>query len=545
MAKRMSKRARKNRAIRVVLIIILVLAALAVVVRQLRSEVDTQVQDRNQKTPLIATVTRGSISTTVSGSGNLAEEDVEEVLLHSGVEVEEVLVEVGDRISQGDLLARVDMSTVLAAMADVQDQLDALDEKIRDASGDEVDDVIRSALAGRIMKIYAQKGDDVSSVMYEHGALALLSLDGYLAVDIAAEGLTAGDSVTVIASDGTEFAGKVDAVTGGQVTVLISDQKSIYGDTVSVMDENGTDLGTGELYIHEMLKITGIAGTVSDVRVSENEKIKADRKLFTLKDTSFSANYTGLLEEREELEDQLRQLIRIYQEGALYADLSGTVSSVGEASQDVSTQNSYAGLVMGSATGTVSGGEEEQVVLSICPGNTMTASIYVDESSILSLELGQAASVTVEALGEETYSGTVTEIDTTASTSGGVTVYTVTVTLEKQEKMLSGMSADITIQIEGVENALLIPSDALTQTSALSYIYTGFNQETGELTGLVEVTTGMNNGDFVEILSGLQEGDQIYYFEKQDFGFQFPFGNMGSATGVTMPGGYTGNSGGR
>ncbi len=45
---------------------------------------------------------------------------------------------------------------------------------------------ISASVSGRIKKIYAAAGDSVSGVMYEHGALMLLSLDGYMAVDIDA-----------------------------------------------------------------------------------------------------------------------------------------------------------------------------------------------------------------------------------------------------------------------------------------------------------------------------------------------------------------------
>ncbi len=554
MAKRMSKQMRKKRAVRVTLILVIVLAILAGGVGILRQRVSTQVNAGNAEEVQTATVSRGSITTVVSGSGNLTDEDVEELKLHGTVEIDETLVEAGDTVEEGQLLATVNMSTVLSAMSQVQGEIDDLDEEIGEATGDELEDSVKTTVAGRVMKVYAAKGDDVSTVLYEHGALALLSLDGYLAVDIETESLAAGDGVTVTDSDGTSYDGTVETVSGGVAKILISDKSADYGDTVTVTDSEGTTLGTGELYIHEELKITGIAGTIKAVTVSEHEKVKANKTLFTLTDTSFSANYTSLLEEREELEEQLQQLIKIYQDGAVLAPISGTISSVGEESSSTSTD--YGTFNMGESATTAT---EEQTLLSICPGTKMTVSISVDETDILSLEEGQTASVGVDALGEETVSGTVTEIDTTATSSGGVTVYTVTVTFDKTEKMLSGMSADVAIVIEGVEDALLIPSDALTQTSSTSYVYTSFDAETGELGGMVEVTTGLNNGSFVEITGGLSENDTVYYFESQDQGFgNFGnFGGMGGFGGGQMPGGnFTGapdfggnmpggNSGGR
>lgn len=544
MAKRVSKAARKKQIVRVVLIIVIVLAILAAIVGALRKRVTEQVNEKDDEA-LTATVTKDSISTTVSGSGNLADEDGEEIKLHGDVEIEEIMVESGDIVEAGDLLATVNMSTVLSAMGDIQTQLDELDDEIGEASGEELEDTVSAAVAGRIMKVYASKGDDVSTVMYENGALALLSLDGYMAVKIETETLSAGDTVTVTGSDNTTFKGTVETASNGNAVILISDEKSVYDDTVTVTDKDDKSIGSGKLYIHEMMKITGIAGTVEDVNISDNQKISADSKLFTLTDVSFSANYNSLLEKREELEEQLQQLITIYQDGAVLAPIAGTISDMESTSDAESTANNNYGMsgnIMSAMPNeTASDTSEEQILLSICPGTKMAVSISVDELDILSLEEGQSATISVDALENEYVEGTVTEINTDATSSNGVTAYSVTVTFDKTDKMLTGMSASVSVVIEGVDDALVIPSDALTQTSATSYVYTEYNEETGELGGIIEVTAGMNNGDYVEITAGLSEGDTIYYFEKEDNRSGFPFGDMGD---MNFGGGQMPNFGG-
>ncbi len=523
MAKRISKQARKVRDIRAALIVVIVVAGLAGAAGLLRRQVTSSVM-AGEDAALSATVSRGSITNVVSGSGNLTDEDVQAISLYTGVEIDEVLVETGDAVAEGDLLATVKMPTVLSAMADVQKQINDLDVNIGKVSGQELSDTLTTALAGRVMVLYAEAGSDVSTVMYENGALALLSLDGYLAVDIKTDSLTAGDAVTVTDENGNALSGTVKTVLNGTATVLVSDENAAYDASVSVAGSDGTTLGTGKLYIHELMKITGIAGTVESVAVSENQEVSANETLFTLADTSFSANYTSLLEQRSELEDELQQLITVYQDGAVLAPISGVISSVGS---------------------------DGETTLSICPGTKMTVSISVDETDILSLEAGQEATVNVDALGDDAVAGTVTEIDTSSATSsGGVTVYTVTVTFDKVDGMLSGMTADVSIVIEGVDDALLIPSDALTQTSSTSYVYTTYDEETGELGGMVEVTTGLNNGSYVEITEGLDEGDTVYYFEKEDN--SFGFGGMGGGRPGGMGGGdfgggmpdFGGNGGG-
>ncbi len=534
MAKRISKETQKKKAVRIILIVIIILAVLASIIGVLRRQVTGSLNDGEDEVQTTQ-ASIGSISNTVTGTGNLTDEDVEEIILHSEVEIDEIVAEIGDTVKKGDLLATVNMSTVLSAMSDVQNQIDELDEKIGDASGNEIDDSISSSVSGRVKKVYASKSDDVSTVMYENDALALLSLDGYMAVKIETEKLNVGDSVTVTTSDDAAYSGNVETATSSNAVILISDKSADYGDKVTVTDSKGTELGTGTLYIHEEMKITGIAGTISSVNISENQEISAGKVLFSLTDTSFSANYNSLLKERKDLEEQLQQLITIYRDGYVLAPFDGVISSVGSSTES-SSQGSYGSFSSGDTAQASTSSDE--ALLSISPGTKMTVSINVDETDILSLEEGQKATISVDALENETAEGTVTEIDTTATSSGGVTVYTVTVAFDKTENMLSGMSASVAIAIEGVENALIIPGDALTQTSASSYVYTSYDEETGELGGMVEVTTGMNNGDYVEITEGLSEGDTVYYFEKENNRFNFggmKFGND------SMSGSFGGN----
>ena len=118
-------------------------------------------------------------------------------------------------------------------------------------------------------------------------------------------------------------------------------------------------------------------------------------------------------------------------------------------------------------------------------------------------------------------------------------------TLEKTEAMLAGMTAAASITIEGVDNALLLPEDAVRKTSATAYVYTAYDEESGELGDMVEVTVGLSNGSYIEITGGLNEGDVVYYMENEEnmgmgdgrspFGGDFDFG--GNMPGGNMPGG--------
>ncbi len=494
----------RARAIRKIVSIVLVLAVvLAVGVYFAQRYVSQNYGTTTTEIQSVA-VTTGSIRSTVSGSGTLASEDVEEITYPSSVTLDTVYVSAGDSVSEGTLLASVNTASVITAMGQAQEALDELDEQIAEAAEEEADDEITTALAGRVMLVYAAEEDEVATVMYENGALLLLSLDGYLAVDLDTDALSAGDTVTVTDSAGEEYTGTVES-TIGSTTILVADDGPSYGDTVTVTDESGSEIGSGELYIHSALRITGYAGMVAEVEVEAGEEVDAGDTLFTLSDTSYSANYDSLLQQREELEETLRELIALYKSGAIYADISGVVESVGSSSSGSSS-------AYGMSTTTSSSGE--MTLVTISPDTQMSISLSVDETDILSLEVGQEAAVVISSISDETsYTGTVTAIDTTATSSGGVTQYTAVVTIDKQDGMLSGMSATVTITIEGVENALLLPEDAVTQTSTTAYVYTSYDETTGELGGMVEVTLGLSNGSYVEITDGLSEGDTVYYTE--------------------------------
>ena len=123
--------------------------------------------------------------------------------------------------------------------------------------------------------------------------------------------------------------------------------------------------------------------------------------------------------------------------------------------------------------------------------------------------------------------GTVTEIDKTASDGS----YTAVVTLDKVEGMLPGMTAGVDIRIEGVDDALLIPAEALHQSSSGYYVYTGYDEDSGEFSGRTDVVPGLSNSSYVEIKSGLEEGDTVYYTESQSFFGSMGFGGMGGQRG--------------
>ena len=143
--------------------------------------------------------------------------------------------------------------------------------------------------------------------------------------------------------------------------------------------------------------------------------------------------------------------------------------------------------------------------------DTAEISLTVDELDIARLSIGQAVTVTLDALPGQSFDGEITEIDPNGENSGGSTKYSVTVTLPRTEDMLTGMNAAVRVQLAENNDLLLIPLAAVQEDADGIYVCTGYDKSSDETTDPVEITTGLSDGENVEVLSGLSEGDTIYY----------------------------------
>ena len=130
--KKAKRRKRRKVVITVLVLLLLAGAGIVTAVTVLRNRVRTQFAAATAEV-LSYEAERGRISTTVSGSGSLSYPDSEDITVPGGVEVEEILVRPGDTLNEGDTIAAVDVNSVMTALADVQSQLEDLDDQINDA----------------------------------------------------------------------------------------------------------------------------------------------------------------------------------------------------------------------------------------------------------------------------------------------------------------------------------------------------------------------------------------------------------------------------
>ena len=137
----------------------------------------------------------------------------------------------------------------------------------------------------------------------------------------------------------------------------------------------------------------------------------------------------------------------------------------------------------------------------------------VDEYDISDVAVGQACTVTVTAL-EKSYDSSIAAIDYISASTGNVAYYSATAYVDVDGGALPGMQVTVTIPQEEAKDVVILKVDALSFDSTnQAFVY--MKNDAGEL-AKVNVTTGVSNGNYIEITSGLSDGDEVYVEAKAE-----------------------------
>jgi len=167
------------------------------------------------------------------------------------------------------------------------------------------------------------------------------------------------------------------------------------------------------------------------------------------------------------------------------------------------------------------------------------AEISLNEIDVAKVKVGQKVTLTLDAVPDLSITGEVAEIDTIGTVSQGVVSYTVKITFDTQdERVKPGMSVSAAIITEAKQNVLLVSNSAVKSNGNTQYV----EVLTGNTPQPQSVETGLSNDTMTEIVSGLKEGDKVVAQtittttsqsqSQQNTGFQIP--------GVTGGGGNFG-----
>ncbi|MDH7480287.1 MAG: efflux RND transporter periplasmic adaptor subunit, partial [Syntrophomonadaceae bacterium] len=143
----------------------------------------------------------------------------------------------------------------------------------------------------------------------------------------------------------------------------------------------------------------------------------------------------------------------------------------------------------------------------------MLVTIMVDEIDIPKVAVGQKAQITADALPGRQFSGEVVFVSSEGESENGVASFKVTIRIDQPEGLMAGMTVNADILVAEKTNVLLLPIEALQERAGRKYVTMAGSgdQKTAATSGgrQKEIKVGLSNETYVEVASGLEEGDQV------------------------------------
>lgn len=144
--------------------------------------------------------------------------------------------------------------------------------------------------------------------------------------------------------------------------------------------------------------------------------------------------------------------------------------------------------------------------------DTLEMTMQVEESELDTVYVGQEARIEIEALENKVITGYVTNINNTATYSSSGSKFKITVGFENDGEVLLGMSAKCSIILEKSENAIAVAKEAVQEDRNKKYVVV--KDENGR-TQEIEIETGIENDAYIEVKSGLSEGEIVLIEETE------------------------------
>ncbi|WP_027622996.1 efflux RND transporter periplasmic adaptor subunit [Clostridium lundense] len=313
--------------------------------------------------------------------------------------------------------------------------------------------------------------------------------------------------------------------------------------------------------------ITNNNGTIKDLNVNVGDKVKKGDKLFFVDSDQLTQN---LSKAESNLEKQKLQLSKaktsddIAMQNLAIDDAQNEVNYAMDAINKMTVTSPIDGVVV--AKNNVNGdtAQSGKAILTVADTTSMKIKVAVDELDIDKVKLGQKAEIKFDAIKDKVFEGTVEYISQVGNSSNNVTTYDVTVGIKDPTNIKIGMNANVNILVQSKANALVIPAEALIEKNGNKYVMVasgsngtdnskasdsnssnvGFqnSQSNGEagtnrrqsgsgaqgaygqasgsgrnssrfMTSgggkLVQIKTGLENENYIEVLEGVTEGEQL------------------------------------
>lgn len=515
-----------------------------------------------------ATVSKRDITSELSSSGTISPKDTYDITSLAEGEVTAAEFEEGDVVEKGQVLYRIDTSSMESQISSANNSLERSQESYQNALedyntalSDYSGNTYKATENGFIKTLSIKDGDKVSNgteiaAIYDDKTMKLKV--PFLSAE-AAQIVSGNGAILTLTDTGEQINGVVSSVsnmdvtlTGGRivryVTIEVANPGGITSETAATALV-GDFVSSMEAAFEPKLETTmkaDISSTVEIQRmlVKEGDYVTKGTPIFSIENKSAD------------------KLLRTYKDSLDKAQESlESAKSKLESTQDTYDNYTVTAPISGKVIKkTVKVGDK---ISKNTTGNTVLAVIYdmsnytfemlVDELDVKSVKAGQSVNITADAVSGKTFSGTVTNVSLQSSTSNGVTNYPVTVTLnDGLDELLPGMNVDGVIILDEAKDVIAIPADSLMRGNTVYVKDDSVKEKIGNVPAgfrSVEVSAGLISKDYVEIKSGLTEGEEVYVVQssvEKTSNNMMPggMGGMGGITGGGGPGGGRTGGGG-
>ena len=442
--------------------------------------------------------------------------------------------ELGDTIQKGDVLYVIDSSDVEGDLESAQLSVSQAQRSYDDAADARN---VRTKIGGEVSSFAVAAGDAVQAgqtvATVRDTSVMLLAVDFPAA---EAQSFAVGQAAQVMPDTTFEVLnGTIRSVSGADpsgdaslmtctVTIAVPNAGSLTTAQAAVAQVNGvSSLNSAHFtYQREETVVAAASGTVSELCVKEGSTVRQDDVLLRITGKDLDKQAQNAADNLRSAELRMSSAERNISHYTIDAPISGTIVDKKVKAGDKLSANDTA----------------MQNLCTIYDMSYLEMKLNVDELKIRSLEVGQEVDITADAVPGETYKGVISSVLVAGTTANGSTSYPVTVRIDDMGELLPGMNATAKITTASVKNVLALPNAALVRGSYVLVTKdspSAANAETSMTAPdgyvYVKVTTGISDDDYIEVKSGLQEGDTIAYDNSSVSATDFYSNMMASAEG--------------
>ena len=489
------------------------------------------------------TVKKQDITSSITGSAVVIPKDQYSITALVSGNVLSANFEQGDIVQEGDILYEIDSADAKNSIenANISYQRSQLDYNKAVENYNNL--TVTSDIAGVVKNVYVKVGTSVNSGtkiadVYDDSHFILTttfndtdSRNFYVGQNAQAKITSTGELLpgTVIDVNSKGYASSGNTLVR-TVKIKVANPGVLTTEETATAIVDGfssNPMGTFE-YINEKTIVAEASGQIDNIYISQGSRVSSGSRLVHIDSSSVrdSLNSSSLSLRSSELSMENAQ--KKLEDYTITAPISGTVV----------TKNVKAGDKLDNSNMST----EMAVIYDM---SSLECELNVDELDIKNVELNQDVFITSDAIDGKRYKGKVTNVSVNGTTSGGVTTYPVTVSIiDFDEDLLPGMNIDVEIITSMAKDVIAVP---VTSVNRGNIVYVkgektdkGDNAPEGFKSVMVE--TGINNNQYIEIVSGLKEGDVIYIpritvSDSSKNRAQMMGGMSGGMPGGGMPGG--------